>query len=303
MSVEKRQKVLLFYNPHSGNGMFKNNLDGIINRFQESNFQVVPVRAAKGIAIQQALAEMDQSMYRQIVVAGGDGTINICVNAMIRNNIDLPLAIFPTGTANDFAGYFDLPKDIESMVDVAMGDKFTYADVGKCNDRYFINVAALGSLVDVSQKTDPNLKNTLGVFAYYLKGASEVVKLRALPVKLTTDDKVIEESMYFMLVMNGMSAGGFKKLSPTSDIQDGKLNVILFRKMPIIELVPLLFGVISGNYLENKNILTFETDNLVIESEEDISTDVDGEHGEKLPLHFSVLEKKLRIFTEKGNQL
>lgn len=303
MSVEKRQKVLLFYNPHSGNGMFKNNLDGIIDRFQESGFQVVPVRAAKGTAIQQALAEMDQSMYRQIVVAGGDGTINICVNAMIRNNIDLPLAIFPTGTANDFAGYFDLPKDIESMVDVAMGDKFTYADVGKCNDRYFINVAALGSLVDVSQKTDPNLKNTLGVFAYYLKGASEVVKLRALPVKLTTDDKVIEESMYFMLVMNGMSAGGFKKLSPTSDIQDGKLNVILFRKMPIIELVPLLFGVISGNYLENKNILTFETDNLVIESEEDISTDVDGEHGEKLPLHFSVLEKKLRIFTEKGNQL
>lgn len=303
MSVEKRQKVLLFYNPHSGNGMFKNNLDGIIDRFQASNFQVVPVRAAKGTAIQQALAEMDQSMYRQIVVAGGDGTINICVNAMIRNNIDLPLAIFPTGTANDFAGYFDLPKDIESMVDVAMGDKFTYADVGKCNDRYFINVAALGSLVDVSQKTDPNLKNTLGVFAYYLKGASEVVKLRALPVKLTTDDKVIEESMYFMLVMNGMSAGGFKKLSPTSDIQDGKLNVILFRKMPIIELVPLLFGVISGNYLENKNILTFETDNLVIESEEDISTDVDGEHGEKLPLHFSVLEKKLRIFTEKGNQL
>lgn len=303
MSVEKRQKVLLFYNPHSGNGMFKNNLDGIIDRFQESGFQVVPVRAAKGVAIQQALAEMDQSMYRQIVVAGGDGTINICVNAMIRNNIDLPLAIFPTGTANDFASYFALPKDIESMVDVAMGDKFTYADVGKCNDRYFINVAAMGSLVDVSQKTDPNLKNTLGVVAYYLKGASEVVKLRALPVKLTTDDKVIEEEMYFMLVMNGMSAGGFKKLSPTSDIQDGKLNVILFRKMPIIELVPLLFGVISGNYLENKNILTFETDNLVIESEEDISTDVDGEHGEKLPLHFSVLEKKLRIFTEKGNQL
>lgn len=303
MSVEKRQKVLLFYNPHSGNGMFKNNLDGIIDRFQESGFQVVPVRAAKGVAIQQALAEMDQSMYRQIVVAGGDGTINICVNAMIRNNIDLPLAIFPTGTANDFASYFALPKDIESMVDVAMGDKFTYADVGKCNDRYFINVAAMGSLVDVSQKTDPNLKNTLGVVAYYLKGASEVVKLRALPVKLTTDDKVIEEEMYFMLVMNGMSAGGLKKLSPTSDIQDGKLNVILFRKMPIIELVPLLFGVISGNYLENKNILTFETDNLVIESEEDISTDVDGEHGEKLPLHFSVLEKKLRIFTEKGNQL
>ncbi len=299
MSVKKREKVLLFYNPYSGNGMFKNNMDVIIERFQNSGFQVVPVRAAHGNSIEQALAEMDQHMYRQIVVAGGDGTINICVNAMMKNNIDLPLAIFPTGTANDFAGYFDIPKDLNGMIDVAMGDKFTYADLGKCNDRYFINVAALGNLVDVSQKTDPNLKNTLGVFAYYIKGASEAVKLKALPVRLITDEKVYEEEMYFMVVMNGMSAGGFKKLSLASDIQDGKLNVILFRKMPIIKLVPLLFGVISGNYTDNKSVLTFETDKLIIESDEEISTDVDGEHGEKLPLHFSVLEKKLKIFTEK----
>ena len=166
MKVEKREKILLFYNPYSGNGMFKNNLDTIIERFQDSGFQVVPVRAAKGNVIEQALGEMDQEMYRQIIVAGGDGTINICVNAMIRNNIDLPLAIFPAGTANDFASYFNLPKDIESMVDIAMGGKYTYADVGRCNDKFFINVAALGNLIDVSQKTDPNLKNTLGVFAY-----------------------------------------------------------------------------------------------------------------------------------------
>lgn len=298
MSVKKREKVLLFYNPNSGNGMFKNNLDTIIERFQASNFQVVPVRAAKGPAIEQALAEMDQSMYRQIIVAGGDGTINICVNAMIKNKIDLPLAIFPAGTANDFASYFNLPKDIEGMVDVAMGDKYTYADVGQCNDRYFINVAALGNLVDVSQKTDPNLKNTLGVLAYYLKGASEVVNLKVLPVKLITPEAIYEEDMFFMVVMNGISAGGFKRLSPESDIQDGKLNVVLFRKMPILDFVPLLFGVISGNHVESKHVLTFETSELTIESDVEISTDVDGEHGEKLPLHFSVLNKRLKIFTE-----
>lgn len=299
MTTKKREKVLLFYNPYSGNGLFKNNLDNIIERFQASNFQVVPVRSAKGETLNQIFSEMDQSKYRQVIVAGGDGTINICVNAMIRNGIDLPLAIFPTGTANDFASYFNIPKDINSMVDVAMGEHFTYADVGKCNDRYFINVAALGNLVDVSQKTDPNLKNTLGVLAYYLKGASEVVNLKALPVKLTTPENVYDENMFFMVVMNGISAGGFKKLSPESDIQDGKLNVILFRKMPVLEFLPLLFGVISGNYESSKYVLSFETDRLKIESTEEISTDVDGEHGEKLPLEFSVLDKKLKIFTSK----
>lgn len=293
----RREKVLLFYNPYSGNGLFKSNLDLIIERFQANNFQVTPVRAAKGYPLDKAFDEMQVSNYRLIIAAGGDGTINVCVNAMIKKGIDLPLAIFPAGTANDFAYYFDIPDRIEDMVDVAMGNHFTYADVGVCNDRYFINVAALGSLVDVSQKTDPNLKNTLGVLSYYMKGASEIVNLKPLPVTLTTPEKVYHEKMLFMVVMNGKSAGGFKHISPDAEINDGKLNVYLFKNMPLIELGPLFFDVLQGRHAQSRKVLTFTTDDLLIESPEDISTDVDGEHGEKLPLQFRVLHNKLKIMT------
>ncbi|MEG0661900.1 MAG: YegS/Rv2252/BmrU family lipid kinase, partial [Anaerovoracaceae bacterium] len=244
----KRKKVLLFYNPYSGDGLFKNSLDMIIEKFQSKDLQVIPIRAAKGHVIKQVLDEMNPEEYRQIVVAGGDGTINICVNSMIKKGIDLPLAIFPTGTANDFAYYFDLPDDIEEMVDIALGETYTQADVGVCNGRYFINVAAIGALVDVSQKTDPNLKNTLGVFSYYLKGMTEIINLKALPVTLITPEKTYEENMYFMVVMNGKSAGGFKRISPDSEINDGKLDVILFREMPRLELGPLLVNVLQGNH-------------------------------------------------------
>ena len=293
----RREKVLLFYNPYSGNGLFKSNLDLIIERFQANGFQVTPVRAAKGYPLDKAFDEMQVSNYRLIIAAGGDGTINVCVNAMIKKGIDLPLAIFPSGTANDFAYYFDIPDRIEEMVDVAMGNHFTYADVGVCNGRYFINVAALGSLVDVSQRTDPNLKNTLGVLSYYMKGASEIVNLKPLPVTLTTPEKVYHEKMLFMVVMNGKSAGGFKHISPDAEINDGKLNVYLFKNMPLIELGPLFFDVLQGRHAQSRKVLTFTTDDLLIESPEDISTDVDGEHGEKLPLQFHVLHNKLKIMT------
>lgn len=298
----KREKILLFYNPYSGNGLFKNNLDLIIERFQQNGYQIVPVRSAKGLAIEEALEEMDPTAYRQVVVAGGDGTINLCVNAMIKNNIDLPLAVFPTGTANDFAYYFDLPNDIEGMVDVAMENHTTFADVGVCNGRYFINVAAMGALVDVSQKTDPNLKNTLGTLAYYMRALGELTNLKALPVTLTTPDQTIEEEIYFMLVMNGKSAGGFKKISPESNINDGKLDVILFRKMPIIEFGPLLVSVMQGNHPNNKHVLAFQTESLKLESSVEISTDVDGEKGEPLPLDFSLLHNRLRVFTPKPKE-
>ena len=152
------------------------------------------------MAIDKALSEINVEEFRQIIAAGGDGTINICVNAMIRHDIDLPLAIFPAGTANDFAYYFEIPNDIDGMVDIALGEHFTNADVGKVNERHFINVAAMGALIDVSQKTDPNLKNTIGVMAYYLKAVTEVPNLRAHNVKLITPDETYEEAMYFMAV-------------------------------------------------------------------------------------------------------
>ncbi len=292
-----KKKVLLFYNPNAGSGVFTKDLDKIVDRVQREGYQLIPMRASEGMDLDAELSSIDESEYRQIMVAGGDGTINICVNAMINNNINLPLAIFPAGTANDFASYFQLPKDIDELLDIAMGDHTTSSDIGSYNDKYFVNVAALGNLVDVSQKTDPAMKNALGIFAYYLKGASEVVKLKALPVKLTTPEKVYEEEMFFMVVMNGVSAGGFKNLSPESEVNDGKLNVILFRKMPILEFAPLFISVIRGNHMDRENVLTFETDKLIIESDEMISTDIDGEHGEKLPLTFGVLEKRINIFT------
>ena len=56
MSGMKQKKVLLFYNPFSGNGMFKNNLDHIIERYQKEGYLVIPVRAEKGKILNALLA-------------------------------------------------------------------------------------------------------------------------------------------------------------------------------------------------------------------------------------------------------
>lgn len=303
--MRKVKKVILFYNPNSGSGMFKNNLDHIIGRYQKEGYLVVPIRAAHGHAIFDYLAELDQETYRdeyrQIMAAGGDGTINVCVNAMIRNNIDLPLAILPAGTANDFAYYFNIPNEIDQMLDIALGSNYTYADVGKVNDRYFINVAAIGQVVDVSQKTDPTLKNTIGVLAYYLKGLSEVPNLKPIRVTLTTPEKTYREKMYFMVVMNGKSAGGFKKISPDSEINDGLLDVMLFRNMTLLELPGVFMKILQGSHSSSKKVLHFQTSQLTIEADGDLPTDIDGEHGEKFPLVFSVLHNRLKIYTLEDN--
>ena len=297
-----RKKVLLFYNPNAGNGLFKTNLDVIIERFQSKKLTIIPVRASRADVLDAVLSTIDQKEYRQIIAAGGDGTINICINAMIKNNINLPLAIFPAGTANDFAYCLDLPLEINKMIDIALGNSFTYSDVGKVNSKYFLNVAAMGMLVDVSQKTDPDMKNTLGVISYYIRGIAEVPNLRPIPIKIVSKEFSGEEKMYFMLVMNGRSAGGFKRITPNAEINDGLFDVIIFREMPIIDFVPLLIDVLQGNHKQNKNILYFKTNKLYIESPNPVGTDIDGEKGEDFPLSFDLLPKRIKIFTLKNDQ-
>lgn len=298
MGATSNSKVLLYYNAYSGNGLFKNNLDHIIERCQAKGFQVTAVRAQKGIWIDKTLEEIDESEYDRIIACGGDGTLNICVNSMLRHDIHLPLGLIPAGTANDFAYYFELPSDMNAALEIALGDRTTKADVGTVNNKYFINVAAMGAMVDVSQKTDPYVKNAIGPLAYYLRAATELNQVHPIKVRMTTPDEVMDEEIYFITVCNGESAGGFRKLSPHSKMNDGKLDVIAFRKMPLLEFAPLLMEVISGRHPDNKHVMYFQTPSLTIESDEDIPTDIDGEHGEKLPLNFGVLEKRLDIFVD-----
>jgi YegS/Rv2252/BmrU family lipid kinase len=291
------KKVLLIYNPNSGNGLFKNNLDRILEMFQDRRMLVIPVRTDDPEYLDTILREAQKYQFSKIIAAGGDGTINVVVNAMLNNGIDLPLAIFPAGTANDFAYYFDIPHDIEGMVEIALGENYTWTDVGKINDRYFINVAAMGFLVDVSQKTDPEMKNTLGVMSYYIKGLSEVPKLQPISVTIESAEHSATEHMYFMLVMNGKSAGGFKRIGAHAEINDGFLDVILFREMPVTELPGLLVNFIQGQHTENKNVLYFKTKWMRVESDSKIGTDIDGEKGDDFPLEIQCLQKKIKINT------
>ncbi len=290
-----KNKVLLIYNPHSGKGMFKNNLDLIVHKFQERGMLVIPLRADGSVAVEQFLSELDETQYRKIIAAGGDGTINIVVNAMMKNDINLPLALFPAGTANDFAHYFDVPTDIEGMSSIALEDHYMEADLGKCNDRYFVNVAAIGPVVDVSQKTDTAMKNALGIVAYYLRGLSEIKSLKPVEFTITCDGRKFTEDIFFMVVMNGSSAGGFRKLGIQSSINDGLLDVIIVKEMNLRESLPLVIDVLQGRHDENKNVIYFQTPSLRIESPGNMVTDMDGEEGEPLPLEIGILPRRLRV--------
>lgn len=288
------KKVKLIYNPYSGENLIISKLDTVINIHQQAGYIIVPYRIKKDQSILDALIDIKDGDYSYILVAGGDGTVDSVVNAMAKSGISLPIAILPVGTANDFAKFLGIPFDISKACKQIINSNVTTVDLGSINDKYFVNVASTGLFTDVSQKTDVNLKNTIGKLAYYLKGIEELPNFRRLKVKIKSKEVLFEGEMYFLLVFNGKTAGNFN-LATKSDATDGRLDVIVFKAIPVYELIPLFIKVLRGEHLESENVLYFKTDNLFIECNEDIVTDIDGEKGPEFPLEIKCIKGGLKI--------
>lgn len=287
------KKVRFIYNPYSGENSIINELDNVIKLHQEVGLTVVPYRIQKGVDLSEALDIIDGT-YSYILIAGGDGTVDSLVNAMKHRNINIPIGILPVGTANDFGKFINMPSDIQEACKQILDSKPVAVDVGKINDDYFINVASTGLFTDISQKIDANLKNTIGKLAYYLKGIEELPNFRKLKVKLSSKECNYEGEMYLLLVFNGKTAGNLN-LATEAEITDGKLDVIMFKAIQIIELLPLFIKLLKGEHLDSDKVVYFKTDDVYIESSEDIVTDIDGERGPDFPLRIQCIKGGIKL--------
>lgn len=288
------KKVKFIYNPYSGENLILDQLDKVIKIHQDAGYTIVPYRINKEVDVINAFNDFKENNYYYVLIAGGDGTIDNVVNAMAKCGISVPIGILPVGTANDFGKFLGMPSDISKACKQILSSEVTPVDLGSINDKYFVNVASTGLFTDVSQKTDVNLKNTIGKLAYYLKGLEELPNFRKLDIKISSEEMKYEGKMYFMLVFNGQTAGNFK-LATQANVTDGQLDVIIFKAIPIIELIPLFVKVLRGEHLDSDNVIYFKTNNLYIESYEDIVTDIDGEKGPDFPLNIKCIKGGLKI--------
>ena len=291
-------KVKFIYNPYSGENLILSKLDKVISLHQEAGYTIVPYRITAGEDVGVALNDIKDGNYKYILIAGGDGTVDSVVNAMAKSGISLPIGILPVGTANDFSKFLGMPSDVEEACKQILSSEVKSVDLGSINDKYFVNVASTGLFTDVSQKTDVNLKNTIGKLAYYLKGLEELPNFRKLHVNILSKEVEFDGEMYLLLVFNGATAGNFN-LATRADACDGLLDIIMFKAVQIYELLPLYIKVLKGEHLDSNKVLYFKTDYLKVECHEDIVTDIDGEKGPDFPLEIKCIKGGLKILGAK----
>lgn len=273
------RKMLFIYNPRAGKAQIRSNLLDIIDIFVKAGYEVTayPTQAA-GDAVKAVQERHDG--YDIVVCSGGDGTLDEVVSGMMKCDEKLPIGYVPAGSTNDFANSLKIPKSMIKAADVVVNGKDFACDIGAFNDDSFIYVAAFGIFTDVSYETKQDVKNVLGHAAYLLEGVRRLPSVRAYPLKITSDERVVEGEFLYGMITNSYSVGGFRGITGQDILlDDGLFEVTLIRRPSNpLDLNNIIVALVDKR-VKSEHIYTFKTSQLIVESEELLSWTLDGEFG------------------------
>ncbi|MDQ3255824.1 MAG: YegS/Rv2252/BmrU family lipid kinase, partial [Acidobacteriota bacterium] len=162
-------KSRLIVNPVSGSDAAPDYLQTINERLRDALGDMdITMTVAAGDARHLAQTAADDG-YEQLFVAGGDGTLNEVLNgvANVEGALErITFGLIPLGTGNDFADALGLPEDVDAAINILLENRTVQVDVGRLNERFFINVSAGGFIAEVSDAVNPQLKSIAGKLAY-----------------------------------------------------------------------------------------------------------------------------------------
>ncbi|SEO05174.1 diacylglycerol kinase [Amphibacillus marinus] len=290
----KRARII--YNPTSGREAFKAKLPDVLLKFEQAGYETsTHATTAAGDATRAAKVAIARG-YDVVVAVGGDGTINEVVSGVAEADKRPKLGIIPAGTTNDFARALGLPKQIDKAVDVILADHSHKLDVGRVNEKYFVNIAGGGKLTEVSYEAPSKLKTVLGQLAYFVKGIELVPQLRPIHTRIEYDGEVFEDEILLFLITNTNSVGGFEKLAPDATMDDGYFDLLALKKSNVAELVRVLTAATRGNHIDDPNVFHAKAKHIKVHTDEKMQLNVDGEFGGMLPGEFSNLKQHIEFF-------
>ena len=236
------REIALLTNPTAGRGRGARTRDAVLGRLRNAG---LVVRNLEGRDADEALDLARQCVadgVESLVVSGGDGMVHLGAQAVATTATRL--GIIPTGTGNDVARYFDLPrKDPVAAADRVIAGRTRTIDLARSGSRYFVTVLAAGFDAIVNERAN-RMTWPKGQMRYNLATVAELRTFEPLPYTLDLDGEVRRLDAMLVAVGNGPSFGGGLRITEGALLDDGLLDVVIIRPMSrpgLIRTYPKLF--------------------------------------------------------------
>jgi len=215
------------------------------------------------------------------VVVGGDGTVNLAVNALLTLDLGFRpvLGVLPTGTGCDLLRTFAIPQNLAGAAKHLTGGEIYDIDVGTLEGdwglRYFVNVAQAGVGAAAAQ-TAQRISRPLGSARYPMAFVARLPRFPRATVTVTTERRTVESEALAVILANGQFFAGGWNVAPKATLVDGVLDIQIInaRKTQAPALVP---KVIRGTHLRDASVRRFSAAEFTVQTEPAWPVECDGD--------------------------
>ena len=291
-------KAVLIFNPKTGR--YGSNrlppIDSVCDHFRSLGVDI-DLRQTSGPGDAATIARAAATNGRRnLIVSGGDGTINEALQGLI--DTDARLAILPRGTANVLARDLGMPLNSFKAASVIAEGKTRKIYAGCAidevtgNKRYFLLMAGIGLDASVVRRVDPRLKKRFGRAAFWLSGFSHLAHWRPTSFVLEVDGKTLEGT--FAAIGKAASYGGDLSVTPRARLEQPDFEICVVRTRSRFRYLQLLPYVMRGGVPEHKDHVTYLRATQVLATGQ-APVQVDGELIGKLPMRFEIVPQPIEV--------
>lgn len=270
------------------------NKDGFLRELGERLGDVpYAVRCGSGKEETRALAAELSREPADIVVVGGDGTLNDVLSGLSAPE-NVRLGLIPMGTGNDFAAAANIPKGFAAL-DLILGKEAVYTDFIDCgNGLRCMNIAGLGIDVDILERCEKKRGGRRS--KYFFSLLASLFRYRGQLIELTVNGGTVSVNAFIAAVCNGNRFGGGIPICPPAEIGDGKLDLIVISAPAGPKIPFLLIKLMRGKILETSIANHILCEEATIVQRKGRVIQLDGELVESDRLTAKIVHNKLRMF-------
>jgi len=240
------------------------------------------------------LKEMSFGEEDYLVVIGGDGSVNMALNALGPGKV--PICIIPTGTGNALAKELEIPTSSPTRaVSLVIEGRRRKIDVGTVDGHYFLLMAGAGFDANVAKRVTQKAKRRLKIGGYAISALLEFWRYEPHPIMMKAGDDWYQGVT--VLFCNTRTYGGPLTFARRAQIDDGSLDVVVFKKMGLMRIMQYLLmgmGLNLGSirsqvdYFQSKSVRVFPT--------RPVPYQADGDYCGFLPQKIGVLQCAQEFF-------
>ncbi len=295
-------KTLLIYNPTAGPWEMSRTLQRLAVYLSNQNWQVDLVQTEQSGDATRLAGEAAQAGYQLVLTAGGDGTINEVTNGLANTNTIM--GIVPVGTGNILAHQLRMPilspltpLHVTEVGDALLSSRVQRVDVGVADQRRFLCWAGIGLDAEIAAQMEPRPRHTkrLGALPYAIAAVSVASAFRGVRTKITVGGRRYTSRALLVLVSNIQLYAAFFSIARHARMDDGLMDIFIFKGLGWTYALRHLVRVTSGRYLSDPEVVQILANHLVIETTPAVAVHLDGDPFRQTPTDIYLEPGRLRF--------